>query len=625
MIGRQPLQPQTWIFCGVLAVIGGCGSGPSPLGGHDGGVETHSQPDTAVNDVPASDSAVASTSQSIGPAGGTVAGPGATQVTLPANATATAITVGITDLGAPAVTAPQMPSLPPRVQPAGDAFALTPHGATFGVPVTVRVAFDPTLAARAGARPLQLYTASPGGGWAVVPSAHVGAATVDADVTHFSFFIVGFETPEQTLPETPAKKLDMLFMVDNSLSMQPLQAKLTASFPTLIQTLKTLPGGLPDLHIGVVSSSMGAGRFDSVDIPSCPHGGDGGRLQWMPKGTCVSGGPTDHFIATGPAESIKNYPGTIEQAFTCIAALGDQGCGFEHQLESMAVALGARGQIPQENQGFLRADAALAMVMITNEDDCSGPANSDLYDPSSRYVADPFGPLSSYRCNEFGHLCGGARPPRSSTAGNVALTACVSAEDGVLNRVSEYATLFQGLKADPTQVFLTAIAAPPSPYAVTFGPASLPDEPGGLWPSVQHSCMAASGEYGDPAVRISQLTAAFGANGSFSNICDDFAPALTGIGAALTRSMGPRCLQADVVDKGAAPTLKTGCGVFESVPAAGGQRTETMLKACPAGPAPAQPCWSAKANAACTDAGAELTITRSDVAPVGAVLVVRCP
>jgi hypothetical protein len=82
------------------------------------------------------------------------------------------------------------------------------------------------------------------------------------------------------------RKLDVLFMIDDSTSMAPLQNKLTASFPTFMQVLEGLPTGLPDVHIGVVSSSMGAGR--NPDIAQCPPGGDRGILQNLPRGaTCA--------------------------------------------------------------------------------------------------------------------------------------------------------------------------------------------------------------------------------------------------------------------------------------------------------------------------------------------------
>src|SRR5262245_53935765 len=54
-------------------------------------------------------------------------------------------------------------------------------------------------------------------------------------------------------PGTP-RDLDILFMVDNSLSMQPHISKLTTSFPAFTDALGALPNGMPYLHIGVISS-----------------------------------------------------------------------------------------------------------------------------------------------------------------------------------------------------------------------------------------------------------------------------------------------------------------------------------------------------------------------------------
>lgn len=598
---------------------GGGGAGEGGAGGGGGG-----------NTDGGSDTAVAIGSASIGPAGGQVATePGGAAVTVPKDALGamTTISVAVASGGAPG-----MPTLAPGVKPVSDIVALTPHGQTFAVPVTVRMPFDPALASQAGGRPLRLYTAVPGGSWTAVAGARVVDGAIEAPLQHFSYFIVGYEAPAgQMLPEVQGRKLDLLFMIDNSLSMSPLQAKLLTNFPAFVQVLKNLPGGLPDIHIGVVSSNMGAGPFE---IPQCPAGGDRGVLQAEPRGTCTATGLHGNFIAAGEREATKNYDGTIEDTFSCIAALGDTGCGFEHQLESVAVALGARGATPAENAGFLRPEALLGIVLITNEDDCSAPADTALFDPTASSLDAVQGPLASYRCNEFGHKCaGGVAPPRfDPLSGAVTLQDCHSAEDGVLNRVSEYAQILKGLKADPAQVYLAAITGPTSPYAVGWtAPLGIPTTADGgadprNWPSVQHSCMQATGEFGDPAVRIGDLATAFGANGLMSSICSDtFAPALTQIAAALGQRLGPRCLQPAVVDAtGAAPALRGGCAVYESVPAAGGMRTETLLPACGGGGGGAQPCWSVAANAACDTGGAELGITRAGAPPDGTVLIVRC-
>jgi hypothetical protein len=611
------------ILLGVCAALAGCGSPSQQPGAKDAGSDVGVQevdtggggPDTG------SDTDVASTSGMIGPAGGVVTSPSGAAVSVPAGALTApaAIAVAVVPLGT--ATAPAgLPALQAAVSPASDVVALTPHGQTFSTPVTVRIPFQQALAAGAGSQPLHLYTAAPGGSWSEVTGARVVGAAVEADVAHFSFFIVGFEAPGQMLPESQGRKLDLLFMVDNSQSMTPLQQKLLQNFPVLMQVLKSLPGGLPDIHIGVVSSDMGAGQVTA--IAQCTPGGNMGILQHTPRITgCTP--PQDAYIAATQGEATKNYDGTIEDAFSCIAALGQGGCGYEHQLESVAVALGARGTAPAENAGFLRPDAALAIVLITNEDDCSAPPDTLLFDTTSMLVSDPLGPNQSYRCNEFGHLCGGVRPPRVGNLGDmVTLADCHSAEDGTLNRISDYVALFKGLKPDPSMVSVAAITGPVTPYTVTWIMPLVTTDPS-PWPNVEHSCMQNSGEYADPAVRIGDLVTAFGGNGSLYSICgDSFGPALTQIGSTVAGQVS-RCLVTEVVDAtGAAPALRPGCAIYESVPAGAGMRTETAIPAC-GGATPADPCFGVNANAGC-GAGAELAITRTGAVPAGGVLVVRC-
>src|SRR6476659_9131535 len=59
--------------------------------------------------------------------------------------------------------------------------------------------------------------------------------------------------------ESLNRKIDILFMIDDSISMKPSQDNLLRNFPAFMQVLDELPGGLPDVHIAVVSSDMGAG------------------------------------------------------------------------------------------------------------------------------------------------------------------------------------------------------------------------------------------------------------------------------------------------------------------------------------------------------------------------------
>jgi hypothetical protein len=401
------------------------------------------------------------------------------------------------------------------------------------------------------------------------------------------------------------RNLDIVFMVDDSLSMQPIQTKLTTQFPAFMNVLKGLPGGLPNVHIGVVSSSMGAGRNAGVD--HCPQGGDQGMFHTKPLGpTCgkASLNAGQNFIINVNGQA--NYTGDIADVFSCIAQLGDQGCGFEHQFESVLRALGADGAAPPaSNAGFLRPDAYLAIVLITNEDDCSAPPDSDLFDnpDPNNPIGSPLGPLQSYRCNEFGHLCAGKAPPRQPP-GEVDFTGmCVSAEDGRLLRVRDVVAAMKSLKpGDPSKVLVAAIAGPKDPYKVNIGPSQVKGDPS-MWPFVEHSCLQAepnNGQtYADPSVRIQQWVDAFGGNGVFEDLCaPDFTMALQRIAEAIGKKIGSPCVTGTVLDTTGA-VWKPGdanmpdCAVIDHQTNMQNNVVNTTLPACAGNMVGgADPCWA---------------------------------
>ena len=253
---------------------------------------------------------------------------------------------------------------------------------------------------------------------------------------------------------------------------------------------------------------------------------------------------------------------------SCVTLLGDRGCGFEHQLGSIARALGTDGSpMPVENAGFLRPDAELAIVVLSNEDDCSAPAMTPLYSLSSepQNLTNSLGPIANYRCNEFGHLCidpaGDPQrlipPPETppadvqgpTSAPTLNLTGCESLDtDGLLIPVRTLVSGIRALKSDPdNQIVVAAIVAPPTPYTVAWVPAvgGQNTRPGELWPQMEHSCggpggvnplgqVASDGSFGDPAVRIAQWVKGFGDNGVVTSVCDaNYASAFGAIAAKI--------------------------------------------------------------------------------------------
>jgi hypothetical protein len=335
------------------------------------------------------------------------------------------------------------------------------------------------------------------------------------------------------------RNLDVLFMIDNSSSMLLSQTNLLRNIPIFMKVLEDLPGGLPNIHVAVVSSDMGAG---SGQTPSCTTSGDDGIFQSAPRGTCMSTTllPGATFISNVGGTTNYTAP-DIATVFSCIAALGQEGCGFERPFASVLRALGADGRpMPPENQGFLRSDALLAIVLVTNEDDCSARDGSGaaLYAlENDAQLTSDYGAPNQYRCSEFGHLCDGVRPPRMAPNGQagdtVTLQNCTSSEcDGVLTPVAEVAARIKALKTAPaSEILIAAITGPVTPYEVRWAAPSVADTSCGMascpWPQIAPSCTAADDSYADPAVRVTQLASLFGANGFVSSICDtDFAPAL---------------------------------------------------------------------------------------------------
>ena len=323
----------------------------------------------------------------------------------------------------------------------------------------------------------------------------------------------------------PVRKADILVVVDDSPETRLMQDNLVRNFPTFINRLMD-PPGLPDLHVAVISTDMGAG---DGSIAGCDAtGGKNGIFQYQPRADCTSSGlvPGATFIADDGTN--RNYAGPISDVFGCIAALGESGCGFEHQLAAITRALGADGSPPPaENQGFLRPDAFLVILVLTNEDDCSAPAGSNFYDTMmNTTLASYLGPPLNFRCNEFGHLCNGTKPPRLAPNGDVnasvTLDGCVSAEgSGMLTPVATIVSQLRALKPFPDQqIVVTAIAGPTTPYQVTWRNPLLTTDTG-PWPGIEHSCAATDGHVADPAIRIADFVHRFGDNGLVLSACSD--------------------------------------------------------------------------------------------------------
>jgi hypothetical protein len=219
-------------------------------------------------------------------------------------------------------------------------------------------------------------------------------------------------------------KLDLLMMIDNSISMDDKQHLLADAMQHLVNRLvqprclndlgaptgqKASPAGvcpigshpefLPfnDIHAGVITSSLGShGAAGLKDV--CVAAGDDDHAQLL--GVIRQGLPSwnnSGFLAWDPKQQLTPAGIADPAAFATalgqtVNAAGDAGCGYEATLEawyrflvdpeppasvtvpngsSLAMVTGTSAEVLAQRKAFLRPDSVLGIVMLSDENDCS--------------------------------------------------------------------------------------------------------------------------------------------------------------------------------------------------------------------------------------------------------------
>jgi hypothetical protein len=316
-----------------------------------------------------------------------------------------------------------------------------------------------------------------------------------------------------------ARDIDLLFVVGNSPSMGEEQASLTRAFPALVAELKKAPGGLPNLHIAVVSSDLGAGP---TAVKGCIPIGDRGRFQTKASCGLDAGARFMSSVGNGTA---NNFRGEIADVFKCMASLGVQGCGYIHPLQSVRAAL--LESVNPENKGFLRPNALLAIVLVADEDDCSADLNSKLFSDTTTFL----GTTPTFRCAQEGHLCAGMSPPID--AFQAPLSSCKANDAGRLETIQAVVDTIRVMKKDPArQIFVAGVFGWPSDeagaqyrYVKTVDGAFFTID-------VAPICQSQNGP-ARSGLRLKRFVESFEAGAWFSVCQDDLGPPLRQIGQRL--------------------------------------------------------------------------------------------
>ena len=360
----------------------------------------------------------------------------------------------------------------------------------------------------------------------------------------------------------------------------------------------------------MLSSDLGAGPY--TNVPGCTkRGGDRGVFQALPRGDggrCTAAPTGQNFISA--VDMKNNFQGSISDALSCIADLGTKGCGFEHQIASVAAGAGRRpGRDPVRERRLPARRRAAGHRAHHRRGRLLRPRRHRSLRSLAGSVTDPLGPLESYRCNEFGHLCGGVPPPRFTAATDLA--DCHSNEvNGKLIKIADFVSFFKSLKSNSDDVHRGGHHR--ASHALLGGAAA----GDGLEhrhqnePRIVPSCQSSNG-LAAPSVRIKDFIDAFGANGTLESICEgDFSPAMARIGNLIAGRIRHQCVEGKLVDGDPAqPGVQPNCEVFEETQTAAGL-IRTSIDSCDgAGP----PCWSIQPDTTCATRQ-EVVVDRGDVA-----------
>lgn len=198
-------------------------------------------------------------------------------------------------------------------------------------------------------------------------------------------------------PVMGCRKVDFLFIVDNSGSMGDEQANLVNNFPGFIQTIQEKLELASDYHIMVIDTDAyvfaGCELICPLFFNQCPMAlGDYqcgvtqpeecedvlGAGVIHPKGQGASGEDCDFT-------SLLRYMDITEpdlpSTFACAATVGTGSTDDpEKPMQAMVAAVAPAGAAHDCNAGFLRNDAILVVTFITDEDDNAGDGSSGTVD-----------------------------------------------------------------------------------------------------------------------------------------------------------------------------------------------------------------------------------------------------
>ncbi len=427
---------------------------------------------------------------------------------------------------------------------------------------------------------------------------------------------------DQSVDVNPIRKLDLLFMIDNSDSMKEEQDNLARNFPLFIKELRAIKGGLPDIRIAIISSDVGAGN--TVVSDECFPLGDKGRFKV--KEGCGLDPNQARFLAVPKNGPPPNFTGELETVFSCMAQLGTNGCGYEHQLQSIRAALSS---VNPENANFLRPDAYLGIIILTDEDDCSAVANTDFF------AKDIPGETRNFRCATEGHVCDGK--PITQMDRMTPIGQCAPRTDKQLRliQVEDIVNHVKGLKGGRQDRIFVAGIIGKTPYTddeIKANPMRAPTykvkkTEGDKGYDLGPVCSTTTGGQAAPGLRIEAFINAFPADFRllFSICQNELSEPIRKIGELIAKKIQTTCIESPLIDTDKTkPGVQPDCQVSDEVPQGNGYLKQPMPPCATAGTR--KPCWKLTDDEMCPVSKAKIDVERSGngMAATGTILSIKC-
>jgi hypothetical protein len=153
--------------------------------------------------------------------------------------------------------------------------------------------------------------------------------------------------------------IDFLFVIDNSGSMGIQQEQLLNSFDGFIGAIEDSLENVSSFHVGVVTSDA-----YTANAPGCTALGD--LVTQTQAG--FGGGPTQLCTPFADGYRFATDADDLSDKFPCMAEVGTFGSPIEQPVSATIAALSpAKAEPGACNEGFLRDDAILVVVIVTDD------------------------------------------------------------------------------------------------------------------------------------------------------------------------------------------------------------------------------------------------------------------